>query len=135
MFSYTIGRTAVLLFALSSLSTARAMAAGDVPVPDNQTYKEIENQLKNRVDPNGKGKDWSDHNDSDPGTPLLYRPPNNLLHQPPNNTGTAQEVIDFQVLDFEKDAEKMIIHHEEAWDEDTSAEQADKPGDGLKRRQ
>ena len=46
MFSYTIGRTAVLLFALSSLSIARAMAAGDVPVPDNQTYKEIENKNK-----------------------------------------------------------------------------------------
>ncbi len=135
MFSYTIGRTAILLFALSSLGIARAIAAGDVPVPDNQTYKKIENQLENRADPNGKGRDWSDHNDSDPGTPLLDRPPNNPLHQPPNNTGTAQEVIDFQVLEFEKDAETMIIHHEEDWDEDTSAEQTNEQNDGSKRRQ
>lgn len=102
------------------------MAAGDVPVPDDQNYKEIENQLENRTDPNGKGIDWSDHSDSDPGAPILGRQP--------TSTGTDVRAIDLPVIIFDKDAEKLVIPHETDWDEDSSDGQADQRDDGSKRR-
>lgn len=128
MFSGTIRGATVLLFALSFLGMAQASAADGVPVPDNQTYKHLENQLENRVD--SIRKEWSDHNDSEPGTPLL--------DQQLNGVGAGTRDILLPLITFQKDAKKLVIQHESDWDEDASseqdAEQSEEEDHGAKQR-